>query len=292
MRASSWRRHDRPARWHASRGHAKAGHASRGHVEACGHAPEPSGRCARISADEPSYFSKTWISVGDRPTAATFAASWPAAAFGIKRSGCAVLAKNLLVATLVEAAGREGAATARAGAASPRQGRARGWQQRRGRQTEGESRRAHPESSASKAVVWMQLAWLGRSLQRSRPSKKCFGTVALINLHSMWEQGGCCSASSWHDALGGRQGIGAPERLLGQSHGSGRSSRSGQMNTRQISVWRRRAVTSLPASRSVARRGATRLCYAPTALLRPKFASNEGGTRRDAGRHAVRRAVL
>ena len=39
MRAGSWRRHDRPARWHASRGHAKAGHASRGHAEACGHAP-------------------------------------------------------------------------------------------------------------------------------------------------------------------------------------------------------------------------------------------------------------
>ena len=48
---------------------------------------KPSGRCTRTSAGEPSYFSKTWISVGDRPAAATFAASWPAAAFGIKRSG-------------------------------------------------------------------------------------------------------------------------------------------------------------------------------------------------------------
>ena len=48
---------------------------------------KPSGRCTRTSAGEPSFFEKTWISVGDRPAAATFAASWPAAAFGIKRSG-------------------------------------------------------------------------------------------------------------------------------------------------------------------------------------------------------------
>ena len=48
---------------------------------------KPLGRCTRTSAGEPSYFSKTWISVGDRPAAATFAASWAAAAFGIKRSG-------------------------------------------------------------------------------------------------------------------------------------------------------------------------------------------------------------
>ena len=92
-----------------------------------------------------------------------------------------MLAKNLAaLATLVAATGRAGAATARAGAARPRQGRARGWQRRaRTPEGEGESRRALPESSASnRAVVWMQLAWLGRSLQRSRPSKRCFGTVA------------------------------------------------------------------------------------------------------------------
>ena len=48
---------------------------------------KPTGRCTRTSAGEPSALSKTRISVGDRPAAAMLAASWAAAAFGIKRSG-------------------------------------------------------------------------------------------------------------------------------------------------------------------------------------------------------------
>ena len=183
--------------------------------------------------------------------------------------GCAVLAKDLAASPLeilAEARGRAGAASARAGAVRARRGRARAQRGRaRAPEQEGDSTEALPESSASnpasnRAVAWTQLGRLGRSLQQSRPSRRCFGTVAADP--SAFDLGNRLVAElSWLGAgRAGRPDVGAPQRLLPQSRGSGRQvsiwldKHSPDLDLLALTGW----VTSFPSSRSLAGRRHTR----------------------------------
>ena len=186
--------------------------------------------------------------------------------------GCAVLAKDLAASPLAEVRGRAGAATARAGVARARRGRERAQRGRaRAPEEEGESREARPESSASnRAVAWTQLARLGRSLQQSRPSRRCFGMVAADP--SAFDLGNRLVAElSWHGAgRVGRPDVGAPQRLLPQSRGSGRQvsiwldTHSPDLDLLALTGW----VTSFPSSRSLAGRRHTRTRTAALRELR------------------------
>ena len=206
-----------------------------------------------------------------------------------------MLAKDLAASPLeilAEARGRAGAASARAGAARARRGRARAQQGRARAPEEEDSTEALPESSASnpasnRAVAWTQLGRLGRSLQQSRPSRRCFGMVAADP--SAFDLGNRLVAElSWHGAgRVGRPDVGAPQRLLPQSRGSGRQvsiwldTHSPDLDLLALTGW----VTSFPSSRSLAGRRHTRT---GTGVLRVAVRADQQASRWRLGRTGER----